>query len=63
MSDPLREATWLCDVCGEEIVIPVDLTEGEEQEFSEDCPVCCHRHTIRVTPGPDGDVECHAVAD
>ncbi len=25
-------------LCGEEIVIPVDLTAGEEQEYVEDCP-------------------------
>ena len=56
----MHEAIYLCDVCGEEIVIPVDPAEGEEQEFTEDCPVCCHPHTIRVVVHPDGELECRA---
>jgi hypothetical protein len=34
------EATWFCDACGEEIVVPIDLAAGDEQEYVEDCPVC-----------------------
>ena len=35
------EATYICDACGEEIVIPLDLSAGGIQEYVEDCPVCC----------------------
>lgn len=50
------ESSYLCDVCGEEIVIPIDLSAGESQEFVEDCPVCCHPQTIRVEIEENGEV-------
>jgi len=59
----MDEATYLCDVCGEEIVIPVQRADGTEQEFTEDCPVCCHPHTIRVQFDRDGSVDCWLVDD
>jgi transcription elongation factor Elf1 len=42
------EATYTCDSCGEEVVIPVDMTQGAEQEYVEDCPVCCSPNVIHV---------------
>ena len=42
------EAAYLCDACGEEIVIPVDVSQGATQEFVEDCPVCCRPNVIHV---------------
>ena len=36
-----EEVTYICDACGEEIVIPVDLSAGMKQAFVADCPVCC----------------------
>jgi pimeloyl-ACP methyl ester carboxylesterase len=42
------EASYLCDSCGEEIVVPLDLTEGNSQTYVEDCPVCCHANIIHV---------------
>ena len=48
------EASYVCDVCGEEIVIPIDRSVGESQEFIEDCPVCCHPQTICVEIDHDG---------
>lgn len=50
------EATYVCDVCGEEIVIPIDRSAGESQEFIEDCPVCCRPQVIRVEVEDNGDV-------
>jgi DNA-directed RNA polymerase subunit RPC12/RpoP len=35
-----EEASYICDACGEEIVIPLDLSEGTIQSYVEDCPVC-----------------------
>ena len=43
-----EEASYVCDACGEEIVIPLDLTEGTSQSYVEDCPVCCRANTIHV---------------
>jgi len=42
------EATYVCGACGEEIVIPIDVSQGESQEYVEDCPVCCRANVIRV---------------
>lgn len=44
----MDETSYVCDSCGEEIVIPVDPSGGSEQEYVEDCPVCCHPNVIRV---------------
>ncbi|QDT38865.1 CPXCG motif-containing cysteine-rich protein [Stratiformator vulcanicus] len=49
------DATYDCPSCGEAIVIPLDLTEGNEQQFIEDCPVCCHPNQIYVSFGPEGE--------
>lgn len=48
------EATYVCDACGERIVIPIDASAGHEQEYVEDCPVCCHANVIEVHLDPDG---------
>ena len=42
------EASYVCDACGEQIVIPVDLSAGESQQYVEDCPVCCRPNVIHV---------------
>ena len=54
-----EEASYVCDACGEEIVIPLDLTEGSSQTYVEDCPVCCRANTIHVEMG-DGDARVWA---
>jgi hypothetical protein len=42
------QASYICDSCGEEIVIPLDLTAGATQVFVEDCPVCCCPNVIHI---------------
>ena len=54
------ETTYICSVCGEEIVIPVDVSAGNLQEVVEDCPVCCHPHVLHVEIDGDGEVKCWA---
>lgn len=49
-----EEGTYLCDSCGEEIVIPLDRSAGLSQEYVEDCPVCCHPLVIHVELDEDG---------
>ena len=56
------EGTYICDACGEEIVIPLDMTEGDTQEYVEDCPVCCRPNVIHVEIEPDGEVRVWAEA-
>ena len=55
-----EEASYICDACGEEIVIPLDLTEGSIQTYVEDCPVCCRANTIHVQIDDDGDAQVWA---
>lgn len=43
-----EEGSYICDGCGEEIVIPLDILAGQSQEYVEDCPVCCHPSLIHV---------------
>ncbi len=57
------EASYFCDQCGEEIVVPVDLSAGSAQVYVEDCPVCCHPQVIHVEIGPDGDVDLRGEAE
>ncbi|HTE05840.1 MAG TPA: CPXCG motif-containing cysteine-rich protein [Planctomycetota bacterium] len=57
------DTSYTCAFCGEEIVVTVDLSAGEEQEYVEDCPVCCRPHLIRVTIEDDGHVTVRAEAE
>ncbi|MEQ8846203.1 CPXCG motif-containing cysteine-rich protein [Botrimarina sp.] len=54
----MHEASYTCGECGEEIVVPIDLSAGASQQYVEDCPVCCRANVIRVEIDPDG--EAHA---
>lgn len=58
-----EEASYLCPNCGEEIVTPVDPSQGEHQEYVEDCPVCCCPVVLRVEFRDDGSVKCEAAAE
>lgn len=50
------DGRYVCPSCGEEIVVPVDASAGEEQEYVEDCPVCCAPVQLTVRVEPDGEV-------
>lgn len=54
------EGSYVCDSCGEDIVIPLDPSAGVAQEYVEDCPVCCHPNLIQVEWGPDGGARVSA---
>jgi len=60
---PKEEASYVCDACGEEIVVPVDLSAGESQEYVEDCPVCCRPNVVHVEIDEGGDVRVWAEAE
>ena len=48
------EASYVCDACGEEIVVALDLSAGSSQEYVEDCPVCCRPNVVHVEVDEDG---------
>lgn len=55
-----NEGAYLCDWCGEEIVVPLDVSAGERQEYVEDCPVCCRPNIVTVEVGEDGQLQVWA---
>lgn len=57
------DGTYICDACGEEIVIPIDLSQGQRQQYVEDCPVCCRPNVVHVEVDQDGDARCWANAE
>ena len=57
------EAGYTCDSCGEEIVVPFDVSQGARQEFVEDCPVCCRANVIHVEIEEDGTPRAWAEAE
>jgi hypothetical protein len=48
------EAEVQCPHCGEPVVIALDPAGGDEQEYVEDCQVCCRPWRVVVTYGADG---------
>ena len=55
-----EQAAYVCDACGEQIVIPLDLSAGSDQEYVEDCPVCCRPNLIHVSLEEDGSARVWA---
>ena len=54
------EASYICDACGEEIVTPLDISQGSTQEYVEDCPVCCRANVIHVEIDETGNARIWA---
>lgn len=51
------EASYICDSCGEQIVVPLDVCQGARQQYVEDCPVCCHPNVLIVEFDDSGNAE------
>lgn len=58
-----EDAGYVCNSCGEEIVVPLDHSQGKRQEYVEDCPVCCNPNIIFVEFDPDGEVNIWSRAE
>ena len=54
------ESSYVCDGCGEEIVVPIDPSAGRRQTYVEDCPVCCRANVIHVEIEDGDDVRVWA---
>jgi hypothetical protein len=57
-----NEGSYACPNCGESITVPVPM-DGEEQEYVEDCPVCCSPMLLRISVDEDGGVRITAQAE
>jgi len=51
----IEEVSVTCPACWEEIQLDIDLSGGEEQQYTEDCPVCCRPMSVRVQLNEDGE--------
>ena len=52
-----EERTIECPYCGEFIDVLLDCSNSEEQEYIEDCQVCCRPMTLKVTMREFGGVD------
>jgi hypothetical protein len=57
------EGSYDCPSCGEQIVVPIDVHQGQEDEYVEDCPVCCSPVVLRVHVDEDGSISIVANAE
>jgi hypothetical protein len=42
------EASYVCAYCLQINTIMVDITEGVEQEYIEDCQICCRPNALSI---------------
>ena len=56
----MDDTVYICDSCGEEIVISVDLSQGSHQQFVEDCPICCRANVIHLEVAENGSATAWA---
>ncbi len=47
-------ATLLCPYCGEPAEVDVDAGGAAEQDFEQDCAVCCRPWRVHLEVGEDG---------
>ena len=57
------EVTYFCEACGEEIVVPIDISAGHHQEYVEDCPICCHPNVIHLDLDRRGEPHAWAAVE
>lgn len=50
----LRETSVSCPYCGEQLDVTVEVM-NEEQEYIEDCQVCCRPIIFSIGSGYDGN--------
>jgi hypothetical protein len=56
-------ASYTCAHCGERIEIAVDPSAGPDQEYIEDCWVCCRPNYLRIVVDSAGSVSITAEAE
>jgi hypothetical protein len=52
-----EEAEVACPYCGEVVVIILDPGSGSDQQYVEDCPVCCRPWQVTVHFNGEGQAE------
>ncbi|RMH24508.1 MAG: CPXCG motif-containing cysteine-rich protein [Candidatus Hydrogenedentota bacterium] len=62
----LITANYFCNYCGARNTISVDPTGGANQEYIEDCEVCCRPNLLRIrmrNSGRSADVQAERADD
>lgn len=57
------ESEVVCPYCGETVTIALDPGGGSEQEYVEDCQVCCRPWRLTVSFSEDGAATATAEPD
>ena len=52
----------VCPHCNESVEITLDPSGGDQQEYVEDCEICCNPWSVTVHFGADGKAEVEVVA-
>lgn len=60
--DAETEATVVCPHCNESVEITLDPSGGDQQEYVEDCEICCNPWSVTVHFGADGKAEVEVAA-
>ncbi|MGD8358305.1 MAG: CPXCG motif-containing cysteine-rich protein [Lysobacterales bacterium] len=60
--EPLQEVQVFCPYCGERISLLLDVSLAEE-EYVEDCEVCCQPIRIRFSLLPDGSATVKVIRE
>jgi hypothetical protein len=55
------EGEVTCPYCGESIAVALDPGSGEQQDYIEDCQVCCRPWRVHVDYGADGHATVTAI--
>jgi len=58
----LQEQSISCPYCGEIIEVLID-PEDSDQEYIEDCQVCCRPISFNITVQNDGELVIHVRAE
>ena len=53
MNDLGESLDRTCPYCGETVELSVDSVGVSNEEYTEDCPVCCRPWTVRVSRDED----------
>ncbi len=61
-ADAETEATVICPHCGESVEITLDPSGGDQQEYIEDCEVCCNPWSVVVHFDVEGKAEVEVSA-
>ena len=52
----LTPVPYYCAACGEQNETEFDLSAGYNQEYVEDCTVCCHPNLLTISVDHDSNV-------